>query len=171
MTTRRKILSSSLARHAVRARSRGGHFDERVAGLRPRVSTTVEIGARLQDGEIRLKLGPVFGDDRVSRANSRRRTGRRSPNALLTPPCETSSILSNVAFSCATRRATVAPATLSPRSHRLVGLRGQWMDEALGPVEAFETIQRLLAGGSGAISLRRHAQQRPGGLQFNRRDV
>ena len=31
--------------------------------------TTVEIGARLQDGEIRLKLGPVAADDRVLHAD------------------------------------------------------------------------------------------------------
>ena len=45
------------------------------------------------------------------------------------------------------------------------------MDNALGPVEAFETIQRLLADGSDAISFSRHAYRRAAQRQLDRRDV
>ena len=41
----------------------------------------------------------------------------------------------------------------------------------LNPVEAFEAIQRLLEGGSDAISFARHARQRSRVRQFNRRDI
>ena len=45
------------------------------------------------------------------------------------------------------------------------------MDAALGPVEAFETIQRLLADGSDAISFSRHVYRRAAQRQLDRRDV
>ena len=45
------------------------------------------------------------------------------------------------------------------------------MNEALGPIEAFEAIQRLLAVGPDVISFARHADGRSHQRQFNRRDV
>lgn len=45
------------------------------------------------------------------------------------------------------------------------------MEKPLDPIDAFETIQRLLADGTDAISFPRHAQERAEERQFTHRDV
>ena len=45
------------------------------------------------------------------------------------------------------------------------------MERPLSPVEAFETIQRLLKSDPDPISFPRHARQRAAARRFDRRDV